>query len=172
MAFEVNWQKLAKSKKYREEFVGAFLKRSVPFQVRTLRRKLELSQEELAQRANLTQGVISRAEDPNYGNLSFKTVVRIAAGFDLAFIGQFVPFSDLVRRAQNLSEDQLNIPVFDVENCQIEERLKAGRLAKVVSIASGQGWTQNDPWGQSGPAPSRASALYGWKGKQNEAVQR
>lgn len=102
--FSAAWQKLKKSKRYREEYALSMLKRMVPFQIRAIRKKLTWSQAELAQRAQLTQGVVSRAEDPGYGNLTLNTIGRIAAGFDLAFVGKFVAFSELVRFTENLSE--------------------------------------------------------------------
>jgi transcriptional regulator with XRE-family HTH domain len=114
--FENIWRKLA-NKKYREEFAVSFLKRSVSFQIKTLRKKHCGSQAVLAERSNLTQGVVSRAEDQDYGNLTFNTVGRIAAGLDMAFVGKFVPFSGLVKFSLELSEDQFAaIPTFPQEN--------------------------------------------------------
>jgi hypothetical protein len=64
----------------------------------------------------LTQGVVSRAEDQDYGNLTFNTIGRIAAGLDMAFIGRFVPFSDLVKFAEELSESEFKgVPTFAEE---------------------------------------------------------
>ena len=115
--FENNWQKLTKSKKYRETFALWLLKRSVAFQIRVLRKKHCGSQAILAERSSLTQGVLSRAEDQEYGNLTFNTVGRIAAGLDMAFIGRFVPFSELVKFSADLSEDEFTrIPTFEEEN--------------------------------------------------------
>ena len=114
--FEDIWRKLAKSKKYREEFALSLLKRSVPFQVKTLRKKHCGSQAVLAERAKLTQGVVSRAEDQEYGNLTFNTIGRIAAGLDMAFIGKFVPFSEFTKFSLNLSEEEFaTIPTFEEE---------------------------------------------------------
>ncbi len=107
------WRKLF-DKKYREHYALSLLKRSVAFQIKTLRKKHCGTQAVLAERSNLKQGVISRAEDQDYGNLTFNTVGRIAAGFDMAFIGKFVPFSELVRFSQDLSEDEFrNLPTFE-----------------------------------------------------------
>lgn len=118
--FKDTWSKLANSKKYREEFAVRLLKRSIPFQIKTLRKKRCGSQAILAERAKLTQGVVSRAEDQEYGNLTFNTVGRIASGLDMAFIGRFVPFSDLARFSLELSEEEFsNIPTFEEENAAL-----------------------------------------------------
>jgi transcriptional regulator with XRE-family HTH domain len=179
MKSDATWEKLAKSKRYREEFVGAALKRSIPFQIRALRKKLEVSQAQLAERANITQGVISRAEDPNYGNLTFNTVIRIAAGFDLAFVGQFVPFSELVKWLENLSEDQFDIPTFKEQNAQSEQRLTAnvGALEGAIPIDSSPAWAGNQTlgdafWDAFAKRPAGAYGLYGTERQGYEAVQR
>lgn len=109
------WQKLAKSKNYRAAFVASYFKRSIPFKIIALLKKRGWSQEQLAEAAGLTQGVISRAANPNYGNLTVNTILRVAAGFDVAFVGEFVPFSEFAKRIENLSED-INLPTFDEEN--------------------------------------------------------
>lgn len=117
ITFENVWGKLSKSKQYREQFALSFLKRSVPFQIRILRKKHCGSQAELALRSGLTQGVISRAEDQDYGNLTFNTVGRIAAGLDMAFIGRFVPFTGLVEFSEEFSEEEFaSIRTFEEEN--------------------------------------------------------
>ena len=115
--FEDLWRKLIQDKKYREQFALAFLKRSVPFQIKTLRKKHCVSQAVLAERSGVTQGVVSRAEDQDYGNLTLNTIGRIAAGFDMAFIGRFVPFSDLVKFSLDMSETEFrDIRTFEEEN--------------------------------------------------------
>ena len=75
-------EKLDRSKRYRESFAASVVKRMVPLQIRVLRKQHEWSQARLAKESNLTQGEISRAEDPDYGNLTINTLVRIASGFD------------------------------------------------------------------------------------------
>jgi transcriptional regulator with XRE-family HTH domain len=106
-------EKLDQSKRYRESWAASIVKRMLPLQIRVLRREREWSQADLAKKAELTQGVISRAENPNYGNLSVNTLVRIAAGFDCAFIGRFVPFSELGKWYTSVTEDKaLEVPSF------------------------------------------------------------
>lgn len=110
------WRKLSTSKEYRSAFVTAQFKRLVPFQIRTLRKQRGWSQEQLAENCKLTQGVISRAEDSDYGNLTVNTILRIADGFDVAFIGRFVPFSELDEWFADLSEEKVQAPSFEEEN--------------------------------------------------------
>jgi transcriptional regulator with XRE-family HTH domain len=112
------WQKL-RNKEYRSNFVALQLKRGVPFQIRALLKKREWTQEQLAESANLTQGVVSRAQNPDYGNLTINTISRIASGFDVAFVGQFVSFGRLVEWFENLSEESGNIETFEREYSRI-----------------------------------------------------
>lgn len=116
------WQRL-RDRKYRKAFAADQLKRTVPFQIQTIRKARGWSQDRLAKKSGLSQGVISRAEDMNYGNLTFNTVVEIAAGFDLAFIGKFVPFSELEREHHRLSEESLHrLRTFEEEDRLREQR--------------------------------------------------
>ena len=62
--------KLKNSKPYREAYVNEHVKTSLPLQIHHLREQRELTQTQLAELARTTQTVISRLEDPNYGNLS------------------------------------------------------------------------------------------------------
>lgn len=107
------FKKLNRSKRYRDSFPAAVVKRMLPLQIRVLRKQRNWSQAQLAQGSNLTQGVISRAEDPDYGNLTINTLVRIAAGFDCAFIGRFVPFSELGKWYTAITDEKdLEVPSF------------------------------------------------------------
>lgn len=112
------WQKL-RNKEYRENFAALQLKRGVPFQIRALLKDRGWTQQQLAKQAGLTQGVVSRAQDPDYGNLTINTIARVAAGFDVAFVGRFVSFSELVDWFETLSEESGNIEDFEKEYSRI-----------------------------------------------------
>ena len=114
------WTRL-RNRTYRNAFVAAQLKHGVPFQIRAMRKQRGWSQQELANRSEVPQGTISRAENMNYGDLSFNTVLRIANGFDVAFVGRFVPFSELMRWYTSLS-DELYVPTFEEEDAERQER--------------------------------------------------
>ena len=114
--FRSIWSKLTENgAAFRKAFVSSQVKRLIPFQIYALRKSRNWSQEELAKRSGLTQGVISRAEDPDYGNLTFNTVISIAGGFDVAFIVKFVPFSELTNWNVDLSEQSVVVPSFSEE---------------------------------------------------------
>ena len=113
--FSRMWNKLG-DREYRSAFVVTQFKRLVPFQIRALRKNRGWSQEQLAGNSRLTQGVISRAEDSDYGNLTVNTILKIADGFDVAFIGKFVPYSELDNWFIWLSEDNLSVPSFEEED--------------------------------------------------------
>lgn len=137
------WIKLKRSVGFRKAFVGAEVKRLIPFQISAIRNVRGWSQEELARRAGLTQGVISRAEDPDYGNLTFNTVIKIANGFDVAFVGKFVPYSELTDWYVKLSEESAgNVPSFGQEDnamgeapATLESVDVAARVFEVAEVA-------------------------------------
>lgn len=118
--FSAFWSKL-RDKQYRNAFVAAQVKQAIPFQVRALLKAQGISQAELAKRAGLTQGAISRAADPEYGNLSLNTLVRVAAGFDVAFVGRFVPYSELWRWLDHLHDETVSVATFEQEDAALTQ---------------------------------------------------
>jgi transcriptional regulator with XRE-family HTH domain len=135
--FETVWTKLAENgAAFRKAFVSSQVKRLIPFQIHALRKNRGWSQEELAKRSGLTQGVISRAEDPDNGNLTFNTVIAIAGGFDVAFIGKFVPFSESNDYFVGISERSAgSVPSFSEESVGSVETL--GKISEQMDVRSG-----------------------------------
>ncbi len=116
------WQKFSRSQSYREAFVSAQLKRGIPAQIRVLLKQRGWSQSDLAERSGLTQGAISRAADPDYGNLTLNNILKIAAGFDVAFVGKFVPFSELAKWHDTLSEESLAVASFASDKIELASK--------------------------------------------------
>jgi transcriptional regulator with XRE-family HTH domain len=123
------WPELRGSKRYREEFAAQHAKDAIPFQITALLKQFKLTQAELASRARVTQGVVSRAADPSYGNLTINTLVRIAAGFDVAFVPLFVSFSDLPKWFARLYEEPFTLPSFEEEDLAIKEQANESVLS-------------------------------------------
>ncbi len=118
------WIKLRR-KSFREAFVASEVKRGIPFQLRALMRKRGWSQDRLATEAGLTQGAVSRALDLSYGNLTLNTIIRLAAGLDVAFVGRFVPFTEILNDHDDASDrGSGDVPSFTDED-QFSEMLLA-----------------------------------------------
>ena len=118
--FEKLWPKLRRSKRYREEFVAQHARQAIPFQIAALLKQHGLTQEELAKRGGVNQSSVSRAIDPSYGKMSLETLVRIAAGFDVAFVGRFVRFSDLPKWFDDLTNEPFEVPTFEQEDAALD----------------------------------------------------
>lgn len=142
------WSKLD-DRDYRKAFLIGQFKRMVPFQIQILRKQRGWSQEQLAEESGLTQGVISRAEDPDYGNLTINTVLRIANGFDVAFIGKFAPYGELEDWFGGLSE-KMYVPNFDEENAIRQGKLIRKTSALTIHTSEGNQPSKVPANGQTG----------------------
>jgi transcriptional regulator with XRE-family HTH domain len=126
------WQQLKKGKRYRREFAAQFSKRAIPQQIALLRKQFGITQGELAKRAEMTQGAVSRAVDPEYGNLTVNTLVRIASGFDLVFVGTFVRWSELPRWFNRFYSESFTVPSFEEEDAREEQEREQAQLADEI----------------------------------------
>jgi transcriptional regulator with XRE-family HTH domain len=113
--------------------MSSIAKRAFAFQLQAIMKRKGLSQEKVAEMCGLTQGVISRAADPDYGKLTVTIKTKIAAGLDMAYLGTLVPYSNLEKWFTGLSEEAVQVPTFDEEHAALE---KADREAKETSRRS------------------------------------
>jgi transcriptional regulator with XRE-family HTH domain len=132
---DIKW----KSRRYREHFMSATAKRAFAFQLQAIMQKRKLSQERLAEMCGLTQGVISRASDPEYGKLTVATKTKIAAGLDMAYLGTLVPFSHLEKWFLGLSEEAVQVATFEEENAVREKAEREAELASYARTAKPSG---------------------------------
>lgn len=107
--------KLKKGKKYREAFVASQIDVGIPFQIRALRKQVDMDQKKLASVAGMLQPRISAMESPGYGSFTLETLKRLAAAFDVALVVRFAPFGELVRLSNNFSPDDFQVLSFDKE---------------------------------------------------------
>jgi transcriptional regulator with XRE-family HTH domain len=112
----------------RQRFVESHLTKTLAYQIRAMRDRLNWSQGRLAAELDMTQNAISRLESPDYGKATLSTLKRIAAAFDVALVVRFVPFSQMIDWASGtphvdagLSGSTLSVPTFT-------EELSAGRF--------------------------------------------
>lgn len=107
LATKTQWS----DKEYREAYVEAAIDQGIAWQIKINRKFRHMSQIALAKAINTQQSAISRMEDPEYGAHSLDTLKQVAHAFDCALLVKFVPFSELARESENLSEtDQYAAP--------------------------------------------------------------
>ncbi len=109
------FSRLKTTKKARELFVLGQIKTGIPFQVRAMRDAGKWTQEKLGKEAEMPQTVISRLENSRDAKFTLKTLLRIAAAFDVALVVRFVPFSELIKWVNDLSHQKLCPPTFAEE---------------------------------------------------------
>jgi len=107
-----------KDREYRDYFVEDNIRNGIAFQIRAIRKRQGLSQQELAVKMDKAQNVISRLEDPDYGKLTLKTLLSLAKAFDVGLLVKFVSFSELMDSIRDVSEKALAVPSFDEEVAQ------------------------------------------------------
>lgn len=105
--------KLIGSRKSRESYIRSKLNVLLPSQIRGLRRRRELKQEELGREADMKQSRISAMERPGETQFNIETLIRLAAALRVGLKVEFVPFSDMLRWENEFSQDQLDIVPID-----------------------------------------------------------
>jgi transcriptional regulator with XRE-family HTH domain len=144
-------------KEYRDLFVAEEIDAGLPFQIRAMRQARGWSQQELADRLEMTQEGVSRLESLNYGRFTLSTLKRLASAFDVALTVRFVPFSELVDWAADLSPAALAVPDFDHdpglghEIACAETNPPSGTPAGIPDEPPAAiGHTRQEPWRKSG----------------------
>lgn len=82
-------------KEYRDALVLESITQGIAFQIRAMRNARDWTQADLGRACGKGQSEISRLEDPDYEAYTLKTLMQLAATFDVALTVKFVPFSAL-----------------------------------------------------------------------------
>lgn len=101
---------IIEDKEYRDFYTEAYLKKSIPFQMRTMRTERGWSQTLAGEILGKGQNAISRLESPAYGKLTLQTLIEIAKGYDVGLVIKFVPYSKLLKEYEDVSFDALSAP--------------------------------------------------------------
>jgi transcriptional regulator with XRE-family HTH domain len=102
-------------KEYRETFVDENVSFGLGYQIRALREKHGWTQQELAKRTGKAQETISQLENPDYGRYTLKTLITLAAAFDVALAVNFVSFGEFAERLANLTPERIAPPSYEEE---------------------------------------------------------
>jgi transcriptional regulator with XRE-family HTH domain len=105
-----------RSREYRAEFAEALLDDTIALQIRTIRESRNLSQAELARRAGMKQGAISRIESSDYGKWSVSTLKRIARALDVPLLVRFESWGRLIEAATHFTRADLYVPTFEEDS--------------------------------------------------------
>jgi transcriptional regulator with XRE-family HTH domain len=95
-----------KDRIYRKAFIAGQIRKTIPVQIRMLRASRQMTQKDLAKAIRTTQTAISRMEKGK-GNLSIKTLLKLAEAFDTALVVRFEPIDRLMEWASELSPETL-----------------------------------------------------------------
>lgn len=130
-------KKLLTNKSFRKAFVYEHIKRSIPFQIRTMRTERKWSQAKAGEMLSKQQNAISRLESPAYGKMNLQTLMEVAEGFDVGLLIKFVPFSRLVKEYEDVSFESLSAKsVSDKAEAQKLEAWAASEIAAVQAQTS------------------------------------
>jgi len=102
--------KFRNDKEYRDLFVEEQIFSRLPLKIRNMRKRRNLKQRELAAKARVAPEWITQVENPNYGRFTLRTLLKIAAAFDVALFVDFVPYSRILNDATNLSQESFDVP--------------------------------------------------------------
>jgi transcriptional regulator with XRE-family HTH domain len=108
----------------RRDYADEFLNSYIALQIKTLRQQRGWSQAELAHRAGMKQSRISAMEQADYSGWSLRTLQRLAAAFDLAFVAGFESFGRMLDSMTSISRSALERPSFD-EDPAFREKAEA-----------------------------------------------
>ena len=105
--------KLTNNYDSRVAYIKSKISINVPSQIKALRRRQSLTQELLAQEANMKQSRISAMEYPGGVSFTVETLTRLAAAFKVGLVIKFVPFNEMLRWENSYSQDSFDVTKID-----------------------------------------------------------
>lgn len=109
------WQEL-KNKSYREAYTQEQPTIDLAFQIWSLRRSRGWTEAELAQKCGWSKVRQVKIETVGGDALTWKTLQKLAAAFDVGLLVKFVPFSELVEAEEAFDPNTFTVPSFDKDS--------------------------------------------------------
>jgi transcriptional regulator with XRE-family HTH domain len=106
-----------KDKDYRHAYLDEFLNARIATQIKVLREQQHLSQQELAEKADMKQPRISVMENVNYSSWSINVLRKLAEAFDLTLNVSFEEFGTRANDFDDFSRENLERRSFDDDPC-------------------------------------------------------
>lgn len=126
--------KLKTNKKTRQSYVRAKINVNLPSQIRALRLKQKMKQEDLAREAEMMQPRISAMERPGATKFNIETLIRLAAAFKVGLVVKFVSFSEMLRSENEFNQDIFNVVTID-DDVEFQQEEMEQPAAQAVVVA-------------------------------------
>lgn len=100
---------------FREAYLEASLEQNLAWQIKFNRESRNIDQKQFAVLLGTKQSAISRMEDPSYGRLNFKSIIKVAHVLKCAVTIKFISYSELAEQNQSFSKETTLVKSFDEE---------------------------------------------------------
>ena len=100
---------------YREAYLEASVEQNIAWQIKFNRESRNLDQKEFAKLLGTGQSAVSRMEDPSYGRLNLKSILKVAHIFKCAISIKLISYSELAEQNQSFSKKTVLVNSFDDE---------------------------------------------------------
>jgi len=144
-------------KEFRDLFVAEHIYARLPLKIRALREQREWTQKQLGERAGMAQTWVSKLEDPNYGQLTIATLLKLASAFDVALSIDFITFSQILHEAVSLSPESFQVP--SLENDQEFHQKEAASSRPPTTAAVTNEPVRTDAFQQSNNTVGKGNTL-------------
>jgi transcriptional regulator with XRE-family HTH domain len=134
--------RLIKSNKYRAAYVRAKAQTNIPSQIRALRLRRGMTQQDLAREADMKQPRISAMEQPGETQFNLDTLVRLAAAFKVGLIVRFSSYSQMLAWENEFNQDSFDVIHLENDNAFLQEREPATAALNLARIPERY---QNEP---------------------------
>jgi len=104
---------------YRDSYLEGYVKGSIAIQIRALREKLGLSQARFARKMGMTQSVISRLENAEYGSVTVSTLLKVAKENKVGLSIRFTDYLNVVHADLSPSALKVDDIVQSYNKCNV-----------------------------------------------------
>lgn len=98
---------------FREAYMESCVEQNIAWQIRFNRQARQLDQAQLAELINSGQSAVSRMEDPSYGRVNLRTLLKVAKAFKCALSIKLISYAELADETKAFSKENLIVESFD-----------------------------------------------------------